>query len=69
MKKAGKWIRSVWSDDIRGPTRDMRIQIQFGEGHTAPQAPITAIARSRVPVVNMTRAAIKQPQAAMNKIL
>ena len=31
MKKAGKWIRSVWSDDIRGPTRDMRIQIQFGE--------------------------------------
>ena len=68
MKKAGKWIRSVWSDDIRGPTRDMRIQIQFREGHTAPQAPITAIARSRVPVVNM-KAVIKQPQAAMNKIL
>ena len=37
MKKAGKRIHSVWSDDIRGPTREMRMQIQ-GMAHGATGA-------------------------------
>ena len=37
MKKAGKRIHSVWSDDIRGPTREMRMQIQ-GMTHGATGA-------------------------------